>query len=113
VVAGDAQRAETGTVLDTPLTVQVVDGSTRPVAGVTVQFGFLGDAAGAALDPATVLTDDQGRAAATVRLGDTPGEQVIVAAVANSLVPTLRAMFTATAVPPHGGGHGHDKAESD
>jgi hypothetical protein len=114
VVAGDDQRAETGAVLDQPLTVRVVDDSARPVAGVAVRFGFLGEAAGAALDPDAVLSDTEGRAAAIVRLGDTPGEQLIIAAVDNTLIPALRTTFTATALPAHGGGHGHDKDhESD
>ena len=38
---------------------------------------------GAAVDPASIETDTAGRAAAIVRLGQVPGEQVIVAAVAN------------------------------
>jgi hypothetical protein len=106
-VAGDGQRAETGQVLDQPLAVRVLDEAAQPLAGVAVRFGFLGDAAGAALDPAAVLTDAEGRAEAIVRLGDTPGEQVIVAAVDNTLMAALRATFTATALPAHGGGHGH------
>ena len=109
VVAGDDQRAEAGAVLEQPLTVRVVDDSARPVAGVPVRFGFLGDAAGAALDPDAVLSDAEGRAAAIVRLGDTPGEQLIVAAVDNTLLPALRTTFTATALPAPGGGHGRDK----
>jgi hypothetical protein len=114
VVAGDDQRAEAGAVLETPLMVRVVDGSARPVEGVAVRFDFLGDLSGAALDPEAVLTDGDGRASSLVRLGDAPGEQVIVAAVANSLLPALRATFTAVAVAPkgHGGGK-HGGNESD
>src|SRR4051794_21264545 len=76
IVSGDGQRADAGTLLDQPLTVQVLDGSSRPVSGTPVQFSFLGDQPGAALDPATVLTDASGQAAAVVRLGEVPGEQI-------------------------------------
>jgi hypothetical protein len=103
VLSGDGQRAEAGTLLDDPLTVQVLDESFHPVPSIRVQFSFLGDLSGAALDPASIETDEEGRAAAIVRLGEQPGEQVIVAAVANTQLPDLRARFSATAVPPSGG----------
>jgi hypothetical protein len=103
VLSGDGQQAEVGTVLDDPLTVQVLDERSQPMANIQVQFSFVGDLTGAALDPALIETDEQGRAAAVVRLGELPGEQVIVAAVANTQLPDLRAQFSATAVPPSGG----------
>ena len=103
VLSGDGQQAEVGTVLDDPLTVQVLDERSQPMANIQVQFSFVGDLTGAALDPALIETDEEGRAAAVVRLGELPGEQVIVAAVANTQLPDLRAQFSATAVPPRGG----------
>ena len=51
-VAGDDQRAPVGAVLDQPLTVQALDASAQPVAGVRVEFAFVGTADGATLDPA-------------------------------------------------------------
>jgi hypothetical protein len=117
VLSGDGQQAEAGTVLDDPLTVQVLDESSQPVPSIRVQFSLLGDLSGAAVDPASIETDEEGRAAAIVRLGEQPGEQVIVAAVANTQLPDLRARFSVTAVPPSGGdgdkkggkgGHGDD-----
>lgn len=107
VVSGDGQQAEAGTVLDDPLTVQVLDESSQPVPDVRVQFSFLGDLSGAAVDPASILTDEEGRAAAIVHLGEVPGEQVIVAAVADTELPDLRAQFSATAVLPGGEDGGH------
>jgi hypothetical protein len=107
VVSGDGQQAEAGTVLDDPLTVRVLDESAQPVPDIRVQFSFLGDLSGAAVDPASILTDGEGRAAAIVRLGELPGEQVVVAAVANTELPDLRAQFSATAVLPGGDGGGH------
>jgi hypothetical protein len=104
IVSGDGQRADAGALLEEPLTVQVLDGSSQPVRGTPVQFSFLGDLPGAALNPASLLTDEDGRAAAIVRLGDVTGEQVIVAQVTNAETPDLRARFSATAVPPNGNG---------
>ena len=103
VLSGDGQRAEAGTLLDDPLTVQVLDESSHPVPNIRIQFSFLGDLSGAALDPASIETDEEGRAAAIVRLGEETGEQVIVAAVANTQLADLRVRFSATAVPPDGG----------
>ena len=113
VLSGDGQEAEAGTLLADPLTVQVLDESSQPVAHIRVQFSFLGDLSGAAIDPASIETDEAGRAEAVVRLGELPGEQIIVAAVANTQLADLRARFSATAVPPDdgdgdkNGGKGH------
>lgn len=100
VVSGDGQQAEAGALLDEPLMVQLLDGSSQPVRGTRVQFSFLGDPPGAGLDPASVLTDAEGRASAIVRLGEAVGEQVIVAQVTNTQIADLRARFSATAVAP-------------
>jgi hypothetical protein len=108
-VAGNDQRAGVGQTLDQPLTVQVLDASARPIAGVQVQFAFEGDGAGGTVDPSST-TDAEGHAEATVRLGDQPGEQTIVAALAAT--PTLSTRFTVTATKhrgdDHGGGGDHD-----
>jgi hypothetical protein len=79
-----------------------------------VKFSFLSDVSGAALDPTTpVLTDPDGLATATLRLGDVPGEQVVVAEVVDTQPQALQTRFTATAVDPEkggggkGGGHGN------
>ena len=98
VLSGDGQRADAGTILEDPLTVQVLGDSSQPMSNVRVQFSFLGDLSGAALEPSSTLTDDEGRAEAIVRLGALPGEQVIVATV--SELPDLRAQFSVTALVP-------------
>jgi len=108
-VAGDDQSARVGQTLDKPLTVQVLDASAQPVEGVLVQFAFEGDGAGGSLDPASTPTDATGHAEATVRLGDQPGEQTIVAVLADA--PTLSTRFTVTATSRrghHGGGGEND-----
>jgi hypothetical protein len=106
VVSGDGQQAEAGALLAEPLAVRLVDGGTRPVSGASVRFRFVGDLPGAKLDPASVLTDADGRAAAIVRLGEATGEQIIVAEVTNTQLSDLRARFSATAVPPDGNNGG-------
>ncbi|HUR94120.1 MAG TPA: Ig-like domain-containing protein [Gemmatimonadales bacterium] len=115
VLSGDGQEADAGALLREPLTVRVVDASSRPVAGAEVAFSFLGELPGAGLDPASVLTDADGRAAAIVRLGEVVGEQVIVAQVTSSLAPELRARFSATALAPddRGGGKKDDKHDEN
>lgn len=119
VVSGDGQRGEVGTVLEEPVTVRVLDDSGHPVPNAAVRFSFLSDFSGAALDPSSTLTDEAGRAAAIVRLGELLGEQVVVAEVVNTQLPDLRASFTAVAVPPGDGdqkdgkGHGGDSDDDD
>jgi hypothetical protein len=100
IVSGDGQRAEAGTMLEEPLTVELLDGSSQPVRDVLVEFSFVGELPGADLSPAAVLTDEEGRAEAVVRLGEVVGDQVIVAQVANTGSAGLRARFLATAVAP-------------
>jgi hypothetical protein len=113
VMSGDDQRAEAGALLEEPLLVRVLDDSARAVPNTPVRFRFLGDPSGAELAPASVLTDEQGRAATFARLGEPAGEQVIVAEVVNTELPDLSARFTATALDPDdhgdekGGGKGH------
>lgn len=110
---GDGQTAAPGAVLADPLVVQVLDSVGAPVPGTLITFSFQGNPDGAALDPAAILTDSDGKAAAMVRLGATPGEQIIVASIASSRLPDLRASFSVTAVPPddhgHGGHHGDNQ----
>jgi hypothetical protein len=108
---GDGQTAAPGAVLADPLVVQVLDSAGVPVPGTLITFSFQGNPAGAALDPTAILTGTDGRAAATVRLGAQPGEQIIVAAIASSRLPDLQTSFSVTAIPTdthgHGGRDGH------
>jgi hypothetical protein len=97
-------------MLDQPLVVRILDGSSRPVSQAAVEFSFVGDLPGAGLEPGTVLTDDNGRASAVVRLAAVTGEQLIVARVSDTEAADLRAHFRATAVAPDdGGGDGGGK----
>ncbi len=103
IVDGDNQQARTGELLNDPLVIQVVDTGQAPVPGTSIEFSFVGDPAGAVLDPAVTTTDSSGLASTAVRVGDQSGEQEIVARVAGT---DLSARFTATATSKGRGGHG-------
>jgi hypothetical protein len=109
IVDGDNQQARTGELLNDPLIVQVVDSGQAPVPGTSIEFSFVGDPAGAVLDPAVTTTDSSGLASTAVRVGEESGEQEIVARVTGT---DLSASFTATATGRKGkgghGGHGDD-----
>lgn len=106
IVSGDDQRAEAGDLLDEPLVAQVLDSDANPVPGTTVEFEFLGDVAGAAIDPAVTTSDAEGRAVAFVRLGTESGEHLIIARVPGTASPDLTARFSAVALGSDGGGGG-------
>lgn len=106
IVDGDGQRAQTGELLADPLVVQVLDSGRAPVPGTPVEFSFVGDPAGAVLQPTSAETDSTGQVSAFVRLGDQSGDQQIVAQVAGTASPNLSASFTVTALASRGGGGG-------
>ena len=106
IVSGDGQRADAGDLLAQPLVVQVLDSDANPVPDAGVEFGFLGEATGAAIDPALVTTDDEGRAEAFVRLGSETGEHSIIARVVGTASPDLSARFSVVATSSGGGGGG-------
>lgn len=96
-VGGDAQTAETGDQLATPVTVRVVDhlGNPVPKAAVT----FTADLGGSAA-PATVSTDTAGRASATWTLGTTAGAEHVVASVSGLGGTPRTRQFSASALAP-------------
>ena len=106
IVSGDGQRADAGDLLAQPLVVQVLDSDSNPVSDARVEFGFLGEVPGAAVDPALVTTDDEGRAEAFVRLGSETGEHLIIARVVGTASPELSARFSVVATSSGGGGGG-------
>ena len=118
IVSGDGQRADAGDLLNQPLVVEVraTDGSA--ITGARVEFGFLGDVPGGAIDPAVATTDADGRAEAFVRLGTESGEHLIIARLAGTDSPDLSARFSVVALNEGGGvggkkdgkgkGHGGD-----
>ena len=109
IVSGDGQRADAGDLLSRPLVVQVLDSEASPVPDARVEFGFLGEVPGAAIDPALVTTDAQGRAQAFVRLGTESGEHLIIARVSGTASPDLSARFSVVALGGGGGGKKDDQ----
>lgn len=126
-VAGDGQRASTGSWLPDPLVVKAVDSRGRPVEGAAVVFRFAGSVPGAVTDPDTAVTDGTGQASAQARLGTASGGQRVVAAIAGSDPgPSVEFQVTALAPPPPkppddgpggggggGGGKGKGKGKGD
>jgi hypothetical protein len=106
MVSGDDQRADAGDLLEEPLVVQVLDSASNPVGGASVEFEFLGDVPGAAIDPPLTTTDDEGYAEAVVRLGTESGEQLIIARVPGTASPDLSTRFSVVALGSDGGGGG-------
>lgn len=78
-VAGGSQRALAASLLPQAVVVRVTSRRARPVEGVLVKFR-LADGQGT-LEPATAVTDADGRARTTWTLGDLPGRQTLLATV--------------------------------
>lgn len=95
-VSGDRQGGTRQQVLSEPIVVRVTDMLGNAVVGVTVEFEAT-DGAGT-VEPATVVTDDEGAAAATTTLGAEAGEHRFTASV-NGLTGSP-ATFTQIAFPP-------------
>lgn len=99
-VSGNQQSAPPGDQLPEPLVVRLVDehGAGVRSAPVTWVVG----AGGGEVSPATVVTDSQGLASATLTLGPDQGENLVSAVVSG-----LEAVnFTASAEHGRGGGEG-------
>ena len=90
-VSGDNQSAPIQSALPQPLVVQVRDGQNNLLEGITVQFNPVESEM--AVD-STPITDTNGKASATLTLGDTPGEFAVEVSVVGIQEPVV---FTATA----------------
>jgi hypothetical protein len=80
LVAGTDQRAIAGSMLPQPIVVRATNRKGAPAAGQLVSFNL--PAGQGAVQPATAITDADGRARATWTLGDNPGRQRLLASVA-------------------------------
>ena len=78
-VSGGLQAGAAGSLLAQPLVVQVNDAQGAPVAGALVTFRSAG---GAAAEPSSGLTGDDGQLSVKCRLGGAAGRYQIVAATA-------------------------------
>jgi hypothetical protein len=72
ILAGNGQEMPVQSTL-APLEFQVTDSQKRPVQGVTVDFILQEDAGGASVDPASDVTDSDGKVSTTVTLGSRVG----------------------------------------
>src|SRR4030081_2423022 len=81
LVAGSNQRAPAGKTLAQALVVRATNRKGSPASGKRVMFR-LGGGQGS-VDPASALTDADGRARATWTLGTYPGRQLLFASVEN------------------------------
>ena len=80
IVSGDGQEGPAGAQLDAPFVVSVSDENGAALAGAAVSFSVA--AGGGTLTATTATTNANGRAATTLRLGSTPGDNTVEATVA-------------------------------
>jgi phosphate:Na+ symporter len=96
----EAQSQPTGSLLDHPFRVRVVNSTGNPVAGLLVRFTLAVAPPGgddALLSQDTVRTDQTGRAETVLRLGSKPGVYVVAAAIGGADNGAQVVAFRATA----------------
>jgi hypothetical protein len=93
-VSGNDQTAPVNSALADSLIVKVSDGNGNPVSGVTINWAAVG---GGSVDPATVVTGTNGRAATARVLGPTSGQQSAQASGADLAGSPVT--FAHTAIP--------------
>ncbi len=93
---GDAQRGQVSTALPVPLSVKAVDRFNNGVDGIEVTWQAEG---GAEVNPDTVVTGADGKAAHTVTLGDRPGSFGATATAEGLEGSPVRFSYTAVAAP--------------
>ena len=96
IVKGNDQSGTPGTVLRDSIVVKVTDSADAPLEAQQVEFAS--DAPGAAITPQTVTTGVDGMAGARWVLGETAGQQEVVAWVVRpGAAEELQVSFTASA----------------
>ena len=100
-LSGNGQTADAGTTLLEPLSVVVLNLAGDPVEGVEVTWFPMN---GGTVSDATTVTDANGVASVTFRLGGVVGEQRVQAV--NTGLSGSPVTFTGTAREPSGGGGG-------
>jgi len=109
-VAGSSQSAAVGAAFAVPLQVEVLDGSSNPLSGITVTFSAPTSGAGSTFagsgSSATVLTNAQGVAVAPALTANNTVGSYAVAASAGTLAPvTFTLSNTAAGTPPQASGN--------
>ena len=94
IVHGNGQQALAGTRLGDSLIIMVTDGASRPVTNQAIAFV---PSAGGSVEPASVLTNGEGKAVFRWVLGPAAGEQTLEAALVGESGPKVT--FIASAVP--------------
>jgi hypothetical protein len=98
-VSGYDQEGTVGSELPEPLVARLIDGSGRPLGGVSLEFRFQNDVPAARIEPSEVVaTDDSGQASVWVRLGTIVGSQTVEASLADVTASEIRATFGLVAV---------------
>lgn len=93
VVSGISQSGVVGTELAKPLVAKVVNRLGQPLSGVSITWVV--ESGGGSFSSGTSVTDQAGLARTTYTLGDTPGENSMLAVVAGT---SLSARFLAMAL---------------
>lgn len=84
IITGNNQTGTVSQELAEPLTVEIIDEFSNSIEGETVVFEIIEapeGASGQSLDQTSVQTNSEGRASATLTLGDVPGDYLVEAAV--------------------------------
>src|SRR5581483_9252208 len=96
VVPGFISTGTAGATLANAFIVQVLDASSKPLAGVSVTFS----ATNATVNPTTATTDANGRASTTVTLGANAGTGTVTATVAGLAPVTTNLTISAAVTGP-------------
>jgi hypothetical protein len=109
LVSGQDQTGTAGEVLPAPLVVEIRNLAAQPLSGIDVTFTVVaGDAS--IVEEQPIVTGADGRAAATVQLGDTPGDVTVAVSAVDVNSPLAKfmaqsngsALFRLTALAPPG-----------
>lgn len=126
--SGYDQEGTVGSKLPEPLVARLMDGASRPLGGVSVEFRFQNDEPAARIEPSEIVaTNDSGFASVQVWLGTIAGSQTVEASLADVTASDLRTTFGLTALEQKGNdgdgdggngrgrgrGHGHDDDDDD
>jgi adhesin/invasin len=99
MVSGDGQNVPAGTQAALPLVVEVRDAAQNPVSGFTVDFVVTAGPSGTSVNPASMVTDGQGRAQTTLTAGNAAGPITVEARATGLAGSPIIFTATATAAP--------------
>lgn len=94
IVSGDSQSGAAGTALSAPIVLQAFDSNGHAAVGVNAIFGPEGNGK---ISPASVVTDNSGKASITWTLATTPGLQNLLATVTQGTAIVITDTVWATA----------------